>query len=319
MMSDEKYVLVIGSSNIDLNIYSRRFPKPGETVTGGTFKQFFGGKGANQAVASARSGSKTAFIGKLGQDTFGDQMLSNLAKEGIDTSVVIRDPDNASGVAIILIDSTGQNMISVAPGTNEKLLPGDIKNAADMIQNASSLVVQMEIPVEVIKEIFSIVSKNNTVKILNPAPFKPVPLDILKQVDIITPNENELLKLHSSLGLKTKVKKGTENMIQVMKDIHRHGVRKIVTTLGDRGCLVHNGKNEEVLHIPAFKVNAIDTVGAGDCFNGVLASRMCKGDDLVTAARYANAAASIAVTMRGAQTSMPFEKQIEERYRKMHG
>ena len=196
------YVLIIGSSNIDLNIYSKRLPRPGETVTGGTFKQFLGGKGANQAVASVRSGAQTIFISRIGKDTFGDLMIKQLTKESIDTSHIIRDSQEASGIAFILIDSYGENMISVAPGANARLSKENITNNMDLIKNASSIVVQMEIPTDTIEEIFKIASKGNAIKILNPAPLKAIPPRILKNIDLIIPNEGELLHLHSLLKLK---------------------------------------------------------------------------------------------------------------------
>ncbi|MFX1297743.1 MAG: PfkB family carbohydrate kinase, partial [Promethearchaeota archaeon] len=166
------YVLIIGSSNMDLNIYSERFPNPGETVTGGTFKQFLGGKGANQSVAAVRSGAHTIFIGKIGFDQFGKQMISRLTAEGINTKHVFRDSMEHSGVAFILIDSNGENMISVAPGANIKLSPEEVREKAKIIKNANCLVVQMEIPIETINEIFTIASEGKVIKILNPAPLK---------------------------------------------------------------------------------------------------------------------------------------------------
>ena len=184
MIEVKDYVIIIGSSNMDLNIYSERLPKPGETVTGGTFKQYLGGKGANQSVASVRSGSDTFFIAKIGRDAFGDQILLQLRNEGINIDHIIRDPNELSGIAFIMIDKIGENMISVAPGANIKLKPEDIRKNADLIKNANSLVVQMEIPIETIDEIFSIASKGNVIKILNPAPLKSIPVKILKNVDV---------------------------------------------------------------------------------------------------------------------------------------
>ena len=195
MSNLERYVLVVGSSNIDLNIYSERFPNPGETVTGGVFKQFLGGKGANQAVASARSGSNTTFIGKIGTDVFGAQMISQLKSEGINVEHIIRDSSESSGVAFILIDKTGENMISVAPGANFNLTPGDVKTNNEIIRKANSLVVQMEIPLVTIEELFKMAAQGNCIKILNPAPLKPINHSILSNVDILIPNEGELLRL----------------------------------------------------------------------------------------------------------------------------
>jgi ribokinase len=317
MEINEKYVLIIGSSNMDLNIYSQRLPKPGETVTGGTFSQFLGGKGANQAVAAVRSGAKTIFIGKIGQDPFGDQMLSRLTKEGIDMSNVIRDPEHSSGVAFIMIDEKGENMISVAPGANFYLNKSDIVKNSEIIKNAKSLVVQMEIPIETIEEIYTIASEGDCIKILNPAPLKPIPITILKNIDIIIPNEGELYHLHSLLNFPEIETKGTNRIIQASKDIAEMGINYVITTLGSKGCIIYDRKEGVVTEIPTIKVNAIDTVGAGDCFNGVLASKLCKGETVVNAVKYATAAASIAVTRKGAQESMPYAEEIEEQFKKL--
>ncbi len=312
------YVLIIGSSNMDLNIYSQRLPKPGETVTGGTFQQFLGGKGANQAVASVRSGAKTIFIGKIGTDAFGDQMISRLTKEGIDMSNVIRDNEHPSGVAFIMIDESGENMISVAPGANFHLSKSDVIKNSEIIKNASSLVVQMEIPIETIEEIFKIASEGNVIKILNPAPLKSIPKNVLKNLDIVIPNEGELYRLHSLLELPEVKTEGKDKIVQASKDIVEFGINFVITTLGSKGCLIYDKNNDEVTEIPAIKVKAVDTVGAGDCFNGVLASKLCKGESVKNAVKYATAAASIAVTRKGAQESMPYAEEIEEQFKILH-
>lgn len=312
------YVLIIGSSNMDLNIYSQRLPKPGETVTGGTFKQFLGGKGANQAVAAVRSGANIIFIGKIGKDVFGDQMLSRLTKEGVNTSYVIRDPQQASGVAFIIIDENGENMISVAPGANFHLNKSDISKNADIIKNAKVIVVQMEIPIDTIEEIYNIASQGDVIKILNPAPLKPIPLNILKNIDIIIPNEGELFRLHSLLELKELTGNEKEKIISASQDIVSLGVKVVITTLGSKGSLIYNGETDEIIEVPAFKVNAVDTVGAGDCFNGVLACQLCKGETIITAVKYSTAAASIAVTRKGAQDSMPYINEINERFKELN-
>ena len=314
----EEYVLIIGSSNMDLNIYIHRFPKPGETVTGGKFKQFLGGKGANQAVASVRSGVNTLFIGKIGKDAFGDQMLSRLTEEGIDINHVIRDTSHSSGVAFILIDENGENMISVAPGANFHLTKSDMIKNAEIIKNAKVLVVQMEIPIETIEEIFQIASEGEGYKILNPAPLKPIPVEVFKNIDIIIPNEGELFRLHSLLGFSELTSELKENIIQASKDITTLGVKIVITTLGSKGSLVYNREKAEIIEIPAFKVNAVDTVGAGDCFNGILACQICEGKTVVDAVKYATAAASIAVTRKGAQESMPYTEEIKKRFKELN-
>ncbi|MFX0012393.1 MAG: ribokinase [Candidatus Hermodarchaeota archaeon] len=310
----DPYTLIIGSSNMDLNIYSRRFPKPGETVTGGVFKQFLGGKGANQAVASMRSGSNTIFIGKVGMDTFGNEMTSHLNKEGVDIEYVIRDPQESSGVAFILIDEEGENMISVAPGANFKLTPEEVRDRSEIIRNAKCLVVQMEIPIETIEEIYKIASQGNVVKILNPAPLKQISPSILSKIDIIIPNEGELIQLHSLLKLKNLKGSNKEKIIQASKDISLLGINTIITTLGKKGCVIFDAINDRITEVPAFEVHAIDTVGAGDCFNGVFASKICQGEEILTSVKYATAAASIAITRQGAQASMPYRGEIEDRF-----
>jgi ribokinase len=302
---------------MDLNIYSERLPNPGETVTGGTFKQFLGGKGANQAVASVRSGANTIFIAKIGNDGFGDQMVARFLDEGINTTHVIRDSQEASGVAFILIDEKGENMISVAPGANARLSKTDIEKVSDVIKNASVIVVQMEIPIETIEEIYKIASKGNVIKILNPAPLKPIPPDMLKNIDIIIPNEGELFRLLSLLKLKEVFGEGREKIINASKNIAKLGVKTIITTLGSKGCLIYEKQSDKAIEVPAFPVDAVDTVGAGDCFNGVLASKLFQGETLINAVKYATAAASIAVTRKGAQESMPYGEEIEARYEEL--
>jgi len=300
---------------MDLNIYSQRFPKPGETVTGGVFKRFLGGKGANQAVASVRSGSNTIFIGKVGKDAFGNDMISQLENEGVNLEHVLRDPHESSGVAFILIDKTGENMISVAPGANFKLTPEEVQANSEVIKNARSLIVQMEIPIETIEEIFNIAKQGDIIKILNPAPLKPISLPILSSVDILIPNEGELLRLHSLLKLKELIGTSKDRIIQASKDISKFGIKNIITTLGKKGCILYEVEGDRITEVPAFNVQVIDTVGAGDCFNGVVASKLCQGENILTSVKYATAAASIAITRQGAQASMPHLNEIEDRFK----
>ncbi len=318
MPKKTEYVLIIGSSNMDLNIYSNRFPNPGETVTGGIFEQFLGGKGANQAVASVRSGAKTIFIGKIGVDSFGDEMVSRLTKEGINIDHIIRDPQQPSGVAFILIDDKGENMISVAPGANYTLNSEEVRSNAEIIKNANSVVVQMEIPLETIQEIFTIASEGNVIKILNPAPLKPIPLDILNAVDIIIPNEGELFRLHSFMGYNDLIGESRQKIKQASQNISNFGLKYIITTLGNKGCIIYSREGNNIIEITAPKVKAIDTVGAGDCFIGVLASKLSKGETIVNAIKYATVAASIAVTRKGAQESMPYLNEIEKKIKELN-
>jgi len=312
------YVLIIGSSNMDLNIYSERFPDLGETITGGTFKQYLGGKGANQSVAAVRSGAKTVFIGKIGEDSFGDQMISSLTKEGINTDYMVRDPNEKSGVAFILIDKNGDNKITVAPGANFKLSAEEIKLNVDIIKNSCCLIVQMEIPMETIKEIFDIASEGNVIKILNPAPLKPIPLEILKKVDIIIPNEGEIYRLSSYITKKELTVWGKQSIVKASKILTNLGINCVITTLGSRGSIIYLGSEDKVIEVPTPNVNAVDTVGAGDCFIGVFAGFLSKGEKIVNAVKYASIAASIAVTRKGAQDSMPHLNEIKKKMKELN-
>ncbi|MBY9003635.1 MAG: ribokinase [Candidatus Lokiarchaeota archaeon] len=314
---NSNYVLVIGSSNIDLNIYSKKLPTSGETVTGGKFQQNLGGKGANQAVASIRSGSKTVFIAKVGTDIYGEQMISQLSKEGINTDYMIHDLSESSGIAFIMVDEKGENMISVAPGANANLLPHEIRNNSELIKNAKVVVVQMEISTDTIEEIFNIASQGDAIKILNPAPLKYLSPHILRNIDIIVPNEGELYGLHSSLNLGDLTLDLDGKMKQASRDIAKTGITTIITTLGSKGSIIFQADTDIFTHIPTLDVQVIDTVGAGDCFIGVLASIINQGEDIVKAVKYASAAASIAVTREGAQDSMPHREEINVNFKKL--
>jgi len=313
-MNDKKYVVIIGSSNMDLVIYSEKLPRSGETVTGGNYEQHLGGKGANQAVASTRAGSKTYFIAKIGKDDLGDLMVSKLLKEGIQVEYIIRDDKNPSGVAFIMVDKNGQNMISVAPGANALLKPEELKKLSILIKNASVILVQMEIPTKTISQIFKIASEGKPLKILNPAPFKKIPLDILNLIDIIIPNEGELYQMNRLYKL-GDFEGEEQNILVASRNLGRLGPKIVITTMGSKGCKIYQSKTDETIQIGAPKVNAVDTVGAGDCFNGILASYLSKGEQLTNAVKYAVAGAAIAVTRKGAQESMPYLNEIEDNYK----
>ena len=309
------FVLVIGSSNVDLNIYLKKLPTQGETVTGGKFRQYLGGKGANQSVASVRSGSKTVFIAKVGTDIYGEQMISQLAKEGINTDYMVHDISESSGIAFIMVDEKGENIISVAPGANAKLTPDDIRKNSELIKNAKIIVVQMEIPIDTIEEIFEIASQGDAIKILNPAPLKYLSPRILRNIDIIVPNEGELYGLHSSLNLGDLPLDLNQKLKKASRDISKTGINTLITTLGSRGSFIFQADTNKFIHIPSLDVHAIDTVGAGDCFIGVLASMVNQGETIINAVKYASAAASIAVTREGAQASMPYKEELNVKFK----
>ena len=253
----------------------------------------------------------TFFIGRIGNDAFGKQMMERLTKEGIKTSNVIIDPDAASGVAIILIDSQGQNMISVAPGANEKLAKEDLKTVKEIIEKANVVVLQMEIRMEVIREIINTTFQSEIMSVLNPAPFKEIPLEVLKKVDIITPNENELFQLYKSLGFNEQKKIKKKNLSKVTKDLHSLGINTIIVTLGEKGCFVSDSKNGEQFYIPAIEVTAIDTVGAGDALFALASLFVYSKTDPELIPFISNCAGGLAANIVGNKESITKNKLMD--------
>lgn len=284
-------VVVIGSTNTDLVVTVPHLPVPGETVLGGDLRQVAGGKGANQAVAAARLGGEVVFIGRVGDDDYGRQTLLNLQSEGIDTQHLRVTSCVPSGTALISVhEVTGENSIVVAPGANARVTPDDIALAADAIDAARVVVISLEIPLDAVRAAVSLARLRGRLVILNPAPAQSLPVELLAQVDVLTPNEKEL----ETLG-------GISRMLDA-------GVGTVMTTLGARGARIQTSC--EILEIPAPRVTAIDTVAAGDCFTGALAVELARGTDMPSAARFATTAASLKVTRRGAQSGMPTRAQV---------
>lgn len=295
-------VVVVGSANTDLVVRVAKLPRPGETVLGGTFASFGGGKGANQAVAAARAGGDVAFIAMLGQDDLGDAALAAYRAEGIDTSFIGRAADCSSGVALILIDKAGENSIAVASGANDRLGPGQIDAARDVIAAADTVLVQLEIPLETVCRTVELAAAAGRRVILNPAPARPLDASLLARVSVITPNETEA-------ELLTGMAVVDEAAATLVAERLRSLGPDAVLTLGRRGCLVADGGIPTL--ISGHDVTAVDTVAAGDVFNGSLAVALGEGFDLAAAARFANAAAAISVTRHGAQDSAPTRLEIE--------
>jgi ribokinase len=295
-------IVVIGSSNTDMVIQTRKFPMPGETVMGSKFFMNPGGKGANQAVAAARLGAEVAFVAKVGRDVFGRQAVQNLMNEGIDVTGVFQDSDNPSGVAQIIVDAKAENCIVVAPGANMLLDRGDIDQSIDHIKNCSILLLQLESPLDTILYAAQKANDLNKMVILNPAPAATLPDDLLPLLYLITPNETETELL---TGIRVKDDKSADEAAKVLQS---KGVKNVIITLGSRGAWLLTG-NIGCL-IPAPIVDAVDTTAAGDTFNGALASAMYKGYDLNAAVIFANKAAAIAVTKMGAQASIPYYNEV---------
>lgn len=302
-MENTSKIVVIGSSNIDMVVMTTHFPAPGETILGGEFLMNAGGKGANQAVAAARSGGEVAFIGKVGNDIFGKTSIGNIKKEGIDVSGISTDPGAASGVAQIIVDKKGENSIVVAPGANQKLNREDIDNADDQIRQADILLMQLEIPVDTILYAAKKAHKLGKKVILNPAPATPLPDELFECLYMITPNESETEML---TGIKVTDQLSADEAAKALKN---RGVKNVIITMGSKGAYVYTDELKQI--VAGFKVEAVDTTAAGDCFNGALAVGLGRGMDMIGSVRYANRAASIAVTRAGAQVSLPNRKEIE--------
>lgn len=300
-----KKVLVIGSLNTDLVVRVNRFPREGETLVGDSFQQFLGGKGANQAVSAARLGAQVAMVGRLGVDGFGDAQIAGLEADGIDTSGILRDPEAPSGIASITVDSTGKNRIIIVPGANMRCSVEDVDAARDRITEADILLLQLEIPVESVARAIQIAAEVGTPVILNPAPAQAVDPALLANVDYLTPNEVEAEQL-TGISVKSPVDAG-----RAAAQLLSYGVGGVVITLGERGAVVVEKGGAAPVLMPAFSVDAVDTVAAGDAFNGALAVCLAQGAPLVEAARYAAAVAAIAVTRPGAQASLPYRSEVE--------
>jgi ribokinase len=296
-------ILVIGSSNTDMVIKTEKLPAPGETILGGKFLLTPGGKGANQAVAATRLGGKVTFVMKRGNDLFGNQTVGLLMREGIDTEYVIKDNELPSGVALIIVDSKGENSIVVASGANSNLNPEDIPPEIFDCKRYPILLLQLEIPIKTVEYCISEASKCGTKIILNPAPAQTLPEDLLRCVDLITPNETEAEAL---TGIKIK---NLESAAEAARIIQAKGVKNVIITMGEKGAYVLSGKF--VGMVPGIKVKAIDTTGAGDVFNGALAVALAEGMDHKDAVLFANRAAAISVTKMGAQASAPFRNELE--------
>lgn len=301
-MSTPPYILVVGSSNTDMVINSPHLPAAGETIIGSSFFMNPGGKGANQAVAAARLGGHVTFICKTGNDIFGKQATAIFENEGIDTSYIIEDTQNPSGVALITVDDNGENTIVVASGSNATLSRSDIAHCRNVIENASVILMQLEIPVDTVHFVAGIAREKNVTVILNPAPACKLENSLLANITIITPNEKEAEML---TGIKVN---DIDSAKEAAKALAARGIRTVIVTLGQKGALIYN--NDEFELVPSMTVKAVDTTAAGDIFNGALAVALNEGKSLKEATAFACKAAAISVTRKGAQSSAPYKKEL---------
>lgn len=297
-------ILVVGSSNTDMVVRVSRLPRPGETVIGGHFFTARGGKGANQAVAAARAGGSVVLIACLGDDAFGDETLSALTAEGIAVDEVRRTAAARSGVALILVDERGENSIAVAPGANALLGREQVARCAKLLAPGDVLLTQLETPLESVLAAVQAASDAGARVILNPAPARDLPDELLALVSVLTPNEAEAARL---AGVPVGEEQGLEPAATALL---RRGVDAVVITLGAGGAYVATPELRET--IPGHRVDARDTTGAGDVFNGALAVALAERMPLHEAVHFANAAAAISVTRDGAQPAAPRRVEILE-------
>lgn len=297
-------LVVLGSINADHILNLESFPTPGETVTGNQYQVAFGGKGANQAVAAGRSGAKIAFIACTGDDDTGERVRKQLASDNIDIAPVSVVEGESTGVALIFVNAEGENVIGIHAGANAALTTERVNAQREIIANAEALLMQLESPVESVLAAAEIAHQNHTTVVLNPAPARVLSDELLALVDIITPNETEAEKL---TGVRVE---NDEDAARAAKVLHDKGIGTVIITLGSRG--VWASVNGEGRRVPGFKVKAIDTIAAGDTFNGALVTALLEGKRMDDAIRFAHAAAAIAVTRKGAQPSVPWRKEIDE-------
>lgn len=294
---------VLGSINVDHIMNIAQFPAPGETVIGKQYQTAFGGKGANQAVACGRSGADITFIACVGDDAIGVEILAQLQRDRIHTAAVSVVPEAATGVAMIFVNEDGENVIGISAGANAALTPEHFAPYKGLVEQSDALLMQLESPLETVIAAAQAAKNHQTRVILNPAPARELPDSLLKLVDVITPNETEAEKL---TGISVSDETGAARAAQVL---HDKGIGQVLITLGSRG--VWLSVNGEGRRIPGFKVNAVDTIAAGDTFNGAYVTALLEGKPADEAVRFAHAAAAIAVTRRGAQPSVPWRREID--------
>lgn len=301
-MTSRSRILVVGSANVDLVTRVPRCPRPGETLIGASFQTMPGGKGANQAVAAARLGAETTFIGCVGSDGFGEMLRSNLAAEGIDVSHVKVHPSVPSGTATILVGDDGQNTIVVTPSANFELTPEDIEPLSSLFETATAVLVQLEIPLGTVMAVLGLARRWGVLSILDAGPAQQVPAEILRKASVVSPNETEA---EAITGVAIETVAHAEAAADKLMEL---GAREVVLKVGASGAY-YAGEIENV-HVPAFPVKPVDTTAAGDAFTAALATvwgRMPAREAL----QYANAAGALATTVAGAQPSMPTKAAVK--------
>lgn len=301
---EAKKLVILGSVNADHILNVAHFPLPGETISGNQFQMVFGGKGANQAVAAGRCGANISFLACLGNDDIGKKAKAQLITDNIDTNSIELIDDVATGVALIFVNQQGENVIGIHAGANGQLDTRYVQRHGNIIKEADALLMQLESPLDSVLKAAEIAKQENVQVILNPAPAQALPDELLSLVDIITPNETEIEYL---TGIKVI---DDESAQQAADVLHHKGIKTVLITLGSRGVWVSE-KNSKGCIVPAFKVKAVDTIAAGDTFNGALMTALLEGQSMMSAIKFAHAAAAIAVTRAGAQPSVPWRHEVD--------
>jgi ribokinase len=296
-------VVVFGSINMDLTTYVPRLPSPGETLFGHSFITVPGGKGSNQAVAAARLGAPTRLVGRVGDDGFGREVLPVVAAQGVDTGQVIADPDHGTGLAVISVDDRAENSIIVISGANMALGPDDVRRCVAALDGARVVLLQLEVPLEASLEVAGAARQRGVTVILDPAPAAALPDEVYRLIDAITPNEVEAAAL---VGFRPD---SPEKGAQAAAVLRQRGVPTAIVKLGALGVCYDSPQGSG--YLPAFAVKAIDTVAAGDAFNGGLAVALAEGKGITEAVRWGAAAGALATTRAGAMPSMPVRAELE--------
>lgn len=296
-------IVVFGSANMDMVVRAEELPEPGQTVLGSELVTVPGGKGANQAVAAARLGAEVAFIARLGRDDFGRRLRTVLAANEVSDEYLIEDEQAPSGVAVIIVDRRGENLIAVAPGANARLSAEDAAACADAFEGAQALLLQLEVPMPAVERAALEAKRRGAPVILNPAPARELPAGFLSLVDLVTPNAGEAFRL---TGVRVR---DLDSAREAAETLRNAGVPQVIVTMGAQGAVVAD--EDGSWHSPGFRVEVVDTTAAGDAFNAGLAVALARGKALRKAVRYASAVAALAVTTVGALPSLPYARAVE--------
>jgi ribokinase len=297
-------ILVIGSSNTEMIFQASAIPAAGETVLGSAFSMSPGGRGVNQAIAAVKSGGEVIFIGRTGNDLFGDQVIQVLQQNGIDTSIVIRDKTMASGISSIVLDSAGESAVTITPGANVNLSEKDLLNARTVISSGDILLLQLDIPIETVRFAADLARSSGVRVILNPSPALPVSDELLKSISILTPNASQAEIL---TGITITDERSAELAGRILLE---RGLNRVIITLRSKGAMVIDNGGAE--HVPGFEMKSVDTSVVSDVFNGALVVALAEGKNFYEAVLFANAAAAISASRLGALSSIPFREEILE-------